>query len=357
MLVAFFWIPFVRLRFATRRSGFFVSLRVMQEQENERRFISMLSDYGFKVTFGNESKPIFTKKAIQALIASPIPIKHIQFISNEAPGLSEESRSGLFDMACQDELGRVFIVEMQLRDFKHFIHRAKLYAFHKFNDFVLKGDRRFDNLPDIYVISILAGKTYKTKEYHQIGTLRNQHGEQMDNQITHVVVELGKFKLSREEVKTDLDKLLYTMKTTEQVSVLEPFNPPEFWDEEWMRAAVQELEMRAMSREKRFAYEKALIKYRMATQYTEELEQEAAKAKKARDKARREKAQAEEERLKAEEERLKAEEEKTRIEQEGLQAQKKAVAKMLTSGLLTDKQIAEFQNVPLSRVQEIKQTL
>ena len=94
-------------------------------KDNERRFISMLSDYGFKVTFGNE--------------------------------------------------------------------------------FVMKGDYHFDDLPQIYVISILAGKTYKTKEYHQIGTLRNQHGEEIDNQITHVIVELGKFNLRQEEVKTDLD--------------------------------------------------------------------------------------------------------------------------------------------------------
>ena len=44
------------------------------------------------------------------------------------------------------------------------------------NEFVMKGDYHFDDLPQIYVISILAGKTYKN----------------------------------------DLDKLLYTMKTTEK---------------------------------------------------------------------------------------------------------------------------------------------
>ena len=260
----------------TNRQSVFSRLPTMKD--SERRFISMLSDYGFKVTFGNEAKPVFTKKAVQALIASPTPINHIEFISNEVSGLTEESRSGLFDMACQDESGRIFIVEMQLRNFKHFIHRAKFYALHKLNEFVMKGDYHFDDLPQIYVISILAGKTYKTKEYHQIGTLRNQHGEEIDNQITHVIVELGKFNLRQEEVKTDLDKLLYTMKTTEKTSVLEPFNPPEFWDEEWMKAAVEELNLRAMTPQERFAYQKALIKYRMAAQITEDLEREAAEA-------------------------------------------------------------------------------
>ncbi len=352
---------FVNYRFVHKHI-FFSSLPVMKD--NERRFISMLSDYGFKVTFGNEAKPAFTKKAVQALIDSPTPIKHVNFISNEAPGLTEESRSGLFDMACQDESGRVFIVEMQLRNFKHFIHRAKFYAFHKLNEFVMKGDYRFNNLPPIYVISILAGKTYKTKEYHQLGTLRNQHGEEIDNQITHVIVELGKFNLRQEEIKTDLEKLLYTMKTTEKTSVLEPFNPPEFWDEEWMKAAVEELNLRAMTPQERFAYQKALIKYRMAAQIAEDLEQEITEAKQKIVKAQEEKAKAQEEKAKAQEEKAKAQEEKAKAqeeikqkEQEVILDKEEAIAKMLTSGLLTDEQIADFQNVPLHQVQKIKRTL
>ena len=68
------------------------------------------------------------------------------------------------------------------------------------------------------------------------------------------------------------------MKTTEKTSVLEPFNPPEFWDEEWMKAAVEELNLRAMTPQERFAYQKVLIKYRMAAQITEDLEREAAEA-------------------------------------------------------------------------------
>ncbi len=36
---------------------------------------------------------------------------------------------------------------------------------------------------------------------------------------------------------------------------------------------------------------------------------------------------------------------------------RQTIIKMLTSGLLSDEQIAEFQNVPLSHVQETKRTL
>jgi predicted transposase/invertase (TIGR01784 family) len=213
--------------------------------DEERRFISMLSDYGFKVTFGNEHRPLFIRKALQALISSSTPIKQVSFIKNEMSGITKDSRGGLFDMACEDELGRTFIVEMQLVNLTHFIHRAKFYAFHVYNRMVRKGNYRFDDLKPIYTVSILAGQTYSTKRYHQIGTLQNQQGELIDNQITHVIVELGKFDKSAEEATTDLDKLLYIMKLTDDTK--QEAKLPDFWREGWLEEALHELVPSALS--------------------------------------------------------------------------------------------------------------
>ena len=85
----------------------------------------MLSDYGFKITFGNEKHPQFLKKALQALIDSPVPIQEVTFTKNEVSGTTLSARSGLFDITCKDELGQVFIVEMQLANFANMIHRSK----------------------------------------------------------------------------------------------------------------------------------------------------------------------------------------------------------------------------------------
>jgi hypothetical protein len=49
-------------------------LYTMELYNDNERFISILSDYGFKATFGNESDTTFLKKALQALIKSPVPI-------------------------------------------------------------------------------------------------------------------------------------------------------------------------------------------------------------------------------------------------------------------------------------------
>ena len=76
-------------------------------------FIPFTSDYGFKVTFGNEKSTIFLKRALQALLQLPYAIQEITFSRATFEGLHNESRSGIFDMVCIDERGDTFIVEMQ----------------------------------------------------------------------------------------------------------------------------------------------------------------------------------------------------------------------------------------------------
>ncbi len=213
----------------------------------------MLSDYGFKKTFGNEEHTRFLRKALQALIVSDVPILSVEFTKNEVSGTTKEGRGGLFDLTCEDEKGRVFIVEMQLFDFKHFIHRAKFYAFHKFNTMVHKGRYRFNDLRQIYSISFLAGSAFETSLYHQKGTIKNQKGERIDDQITYIIVELDKFKKMLPEVKTDLDKLLYTMKLTDTATP--EVKLPDFWAENWLDEALKELDKANLTPEQRSQYE------------------------------------------------------------------------------------------------------
>ncbi len=156
-------------------------------------------------------------------------------------------------MTCEDEKGRVFIVEMQLFDFKHFIHRAKFYAFHKFNTMVHKGRYRFNDLRQIYSISFLAGRAFETSLYHQVGTIKNQKGERIDDQITYIIVELDKFKKMLPEIKTDLDKLLYTMKLTDTATP--KVKLPDFWAENWLEEALKELDKANLTPEQRSQYE------------------------------------------------------------------------------------------------------
>ena len=90
---------------------------------DEQIFIPIISDYGFKATFGNEENTLFLRRALQALIKSHIPIKEVKFDKNTFEGITQDSRSSIFDLACTDENGNHFIVEMQYGDAPNFVQR------------------------------------------------------------------------------------------------------------------------------------------------------------------------------------------------------------------------------------------
>lgn len=56
---------------------------------DESRFISLMSDYGFKVAFADESDTLFLRKALQALIQSDVPIKQVQFVNSNFVGITK----------------------------------------------------------------------------------------------------------------------------------------------------------------------------------------------------------------------------------------------------------------------------
>jgi len=74
--------------------------------------------------------------------------------------------------------------------------------------------------------------------------------------MTFVTVELPKFTKQLTDIQTDLDKLLYTMKNLHTVT--EASSYPQFWDEEWLKKAISELDLRNMTAEQKLAYEMAI---------------------------------------------------------------------------------------------------
>lgn len=220
---------------------------------DDQIFIPIISDYGFKATFGNETNTLFLRKALQALIKTETPIKEVKFDKNTFEGLTQDSRSGVYDLACTDENDNHFIVEMQYGEEPYFVQRMKFYSLHKFNAMVKKGKFDYGTLTKIYCVAILANTILPYKQYHTLANLRNEQGELFDKQMTFVTVELNKFELQEFDCQTDLEKLIYTMKTIHTVT--QPIQFPQFWNEEWLKVAIDELDSRKMTPEERASFE------------------------------------------------------------------------------------------------------
>lgn len=66
-------------------------------------------------------------------------------------------------------------------------------------------------------------------------------------------MELAKFDKPVATISTDLDKLIYTMKTLHNAPA-DPIQWPKFWNEEWLQRAIDELNTRKMTPEERFQF-------------------------------------------------------------------------------------------------------
>ncbi len=120
-------------------------------------------------------------------------------------------------------------------------------------------------------------------DYHNVAILKNGKGELIDDQTTFITVELAKFKKRLASVQTDLDKLIYTMKTVHKATKPKQF--PQFWNEEWLEAAIKELDTRAMTPEKRMAYEMTISANALAVENENRKIQEAEKRARETEKA------------------------------------------------------------------------
>ncbi len=341
--------------------------------EKHYDFISFLSDFGFKVTFGDESDTLFLRTALAALIQRAVPVKEVTFFNNEFSGLTKDARGGSNDLVCMDESRNTFIVEMQAGKYDNFIHRSKFYAFQRFNTFVKKGDYEFDNLKPIYCIGLMAHDIFPdSKEYYHVGTLQNQHGEEMDRQITHIIVEISKFDKKESAIHTNLDKLIYVMKN------LEAFNDgfleiPEFITEEWLQKAIKKLNKAGMNSEQMMHYEMMLAREaaRIRSQRMEQeeavaeaVEEAVAKAEALKKRAEKEAKKAEKEAKRAEKEAKRAEKEAKRAEKEkeaailkASEAEKRAketFARKLRAKGMSDAEIVELSGLSLHEVKKLK---
>jgi len=136
--------------------------------------------------------------------------------------------------------------------------------------------------------------------------------------MTFITVELDKFDKDLSAIQSDLDKLIYTMKTIHEVS--EPTQFPQFWNEEWLRVAIQELDKRAFTPEQRLSYEMTISANALA------IKNENKKIEEAK-------------------------------ETERFAVKTEAVTKALNGGKLTIEEIAEYNGISVDFVLEIQRGL
>ncbi len=178
------------------------------------KYISLLTDFGFKRVFGTEPNKDLLIDFLNTLLPAHHQIQDLSFKNNENVGNTIIDRKAIFDIYCQAENGERFIVEIQKAKQNFFKDRSVYYSTFPSQDQALKGNWDF-KLSPVYTVGILdfVFDDHKHDEtIVHVVELKNQHCEVFYEKLKFIYIELPKFTKSVNELENRRDKWLFVLK-------------------------------------------------------------------------------------------------------------------------------------------------
>ena len=184
------------------------------------KYISLLTDFGFKRVFGTEPNKAILIDFLNTLLPDYHHIKDLAFKNTEKLGNTPIDRKAIFDIYCQAENGDRFIVEIQKAKQNFFKDRSVYYSTFPIQEQALQGEWDF-NLTPVYTVGVLdfIFDDHKNDDtiVHLV-QLRNQNGEIFYDKLKFIYIELPKFKKTIDQLETHLDKWLFILRNLANLS-------------------------------------------------------------------------------------------------------------------------------------------
>ena len=223
------------------------------------RYINPFTDVGFKRIFGQElSKPLLID-FLNNLLKGEKTIVDLRFLDKEQPALFKEDRSLIYDVFCELESGEQIIVEMQNCNQAYFKNRSIYYVSEAI---ARQGERGVDwqfNIKAVYLIAFL---NYRLPdigdEFRTDAMLMDKKSKaEFSDKIRLVYLQLPLFQKEAEACENDFDRWIYVLKN------METFNRLPWMAKDSVFHRLSEIaDVSAMTKEERQKYDYAIRKYR-----------------------------------------------------------------------------------------------
>ena len=228
----------------------------------EERYISLLTDFGFKRIFGTNPNKDLLIDFLNSLFDGEQVVKNVTFLNSEHVGDVRTDRKAIFDVYCENENGEKFIVEMQNASQKYFKDRSLYYATFPIREQAKKGEVWNYELKHVYVVALL---NYDMTDSafaqdtinHDIGLLDKQTHKVFNDKLTFKYVEIAKFNKSIEELKTNYDKWIYVLQNLSRLD-----RQPRYLQTEVFSRLFNQAEIARFSKTELREYEDSLKAYR-----------------------------------------------------------------------------------------------
>ena len=183
----------------------------------EERYISLLTDFGFKRIFGTVINKDLLICFLNSLFAGKQIVKDVMYLNSENVGDVYTDRKAIFDVYCEGENGEKFIVEMQNAYQTYFKDRSLFYATFPIREQAPKGKEWDFKLNHIYTIALLnfdmnEDAFDKDKLSHHVQLCDTATHRVFYDKLEFIYVEIAKFNKTLDELHTIYDKWLYALK-------------------------------------------------------------------------------------------------------------------------------------------------
>ena len=183
----------------------------------EDRYISLLTDFGFKRIFGTAPNKDLLINFLNSLFDGHKVIKDLKYNNSEHVGDLFTERKAIFDVYCESVDGEKFIVEMQNASQKYLKDRTLFYSTFPIREQAPKGGAWDYHLNPIYSIALV---NYDMREAAFDGNEISHHVQLCDtatnlvfyNKLEFIYVEVTKFSKNEDELVSLYDKWLYALK-------------------------------------------------------------------------------------------------------------------------------------------------
>ena len=228
----------------------------------EERYISLLTDFGFKRIFGTAMNKDLLICFLNSLFNGRQVVKDVSYLNPEHVGDVYTDRKAIFDVYCEGENGEKFIVEMQNAYQTYFKDRSLFYSTFPIREQAPKGSDWDFKLNHVYTVALLNFNMNedafdKEKIRHHVQLCDTATHKIFYDKLEFIYVEIAKFNKTLGELDTLYEKWLYALKNLYKLTQ----RPKELYDKVFDRL-FEEAEIAKFTPQEMREYEASKMAYR-----------------------------------------------------------------------------------------------
>ena len=220
-------------------------------------FVDVKNDIAFWKIFGNENKKIILLSFLNAVmrLKGEDAMEDVEILNPYQLPIIKNLKASIIDVKARDKRGNTYIVEMQVAEPDGMDKRLLYYASKEYSQQIESGEL-YSKLNPVIFIGIFDFRFTEGDKYlshHAVCDVEN--GERTIKDMDFYFIELPKFEKDLTDLQEVTDKWIYFIKEAENLEVV-----PANVDDEGLKAAYQDANKYAWTKEELIAYDYAAMR-------------------------------------------------------------------------------------------------